>query len=117
MSDRRRCLPTEAPECRQAYRQPPAGEELAGLSPGVVGKLLDEVLVGAAKNVRRHALVRETVFIKMLYEGVDDFVRDQRLAGTVWRRLAPVHRKDAAQLVVGVSDRAHCLSEHVADVC
>ena len=72
------------------------GEELAGLGAGVIGELLDEVLIGAAENVGRNALVREIVLVEMLDERVDDLVRDQRLARSVRRGLIPVHREDAA---------------------
>ena len=58
------------------------GEELARLGAGVVGELLDEVLVGAAQDVGRHALVREVVLVEVLDERVDDLVRDERLAAS-----------------------------------
>ena len=41
-------------------------EELAGLGTSVVGELLDEVLVGSAQNVGRHAAIRQIVFIEVL---------------------------------------------------
>ena len=55
------------------------------------------------------------MFVEMLDERVDNFVLDQRLAGTIWCGLVPVHRKDAAQFVVGMSHCAHRLGQHLAD--
>ena len=55
-------------------------EELARLGAGVVGELLDQVLVGAAEHVGRNAAVREVVLVEVLDERVDDLVRNERLA-------------------------------------
>ena len=63
------------------------------LRAGVVGKLLDEIFVGPAQYIGWNAFVRKVVLVKMLDEGMNDFVRDQRLAGTVRRRLVPIHRE------------------------
>ncbi len=92
------------------------GEELAGLRPGVVRELLDQIFVGAAENVGRHALVRQIVLAEMLDQRMDDLVGDQRLAGTVRRGLVPVHREDAAQFLVGLGDGAHRLGQDLAEI-
>src|SRR2546422_11495815 len=55
-------------------------EELASLRARVVSELLDEVFVGAAKNVAGNAFVGEIVFIEVLNQSMDNFVGDQRLA-------------------------------------
>jgi hypothetical protein len=80
------------------------GEELAGLGAGVVGELLDQILVGAAEHVGRHALVREVMGVEVLDQRVDHLVRNQRLATAVRRGLVPVDGEDAAQLLVGAGD-------------
>ena len=49
-------------------------EELARLRTGVVGELLDEVLVGPAQHIGRHGAVRQIVLIKVLDQRMDDFM-------------------------------------------
>jgi hypothetical protein len=46
--------------------------------------------------------------LKMLNEGVNDLVRDQRLARSIRCGLIPIHGEHAAQLVVSISHCAHC---------
>src|SRR5438067_11399000 len=55
------------------------GEELSGLCAGVVGKLFDEIFVSSTEHVRRDALVRKIVFVKMLDESMHDLVRNKGL--------------------------------------
>ncbi len=91
-------------------------EELARLCAGVVGELLDEVLVGPAQHIGRHTAVRQVVLVEVLDQRVDDFVGDQRLAGPVGRRLIPVHREHAPQLAVRVGHGPHRTRQGLADV-
>jgi hypothetical protein len=90
-------------------------EELAGLGAGVVGELLDEVLVGAAEDVRLHVGVGQRDAVEVLDESADDLVGDE-LALAVGGRLVPFDGEDAGQLLVGGRDAARRLGQLLADV-
>ena len=91
-------------------------EELARLRSCIVGKFLDQVPVGAAKDVRRYSPVGRIVLVKMLDQSVNDFVGDQWFPRPVGCGLVPVHREDASQLVVRVGNRPHRPRESFADI-
>jgi len=65
--------------------------------------LLDEVFVSSTEHVRRDALVRKIVFVKMLDQGVDDLVRDKRLPAAIGRGLIPIDRENATQFFVALA--------------
>ena len=44
-------------------------EEFSGFRARIVGKLLDEIFVGAAKNICRHSVVGQVVLVEMRDEG------------------------------------------------
>jgi hypothetical protein len=56
------------------------------------------------------------VRIEVLNEGVDYFVGDERLATAIGGRLIPVDSKHAFEIVVGVCNRSHSVSEDLAKV-
>ena len=56
------------------------------------------------------------MFVEMLDEGVDYFIRDKRLAGTVRCGLVPIYGEDTAQLVIGGRHCLHCFGQYLADV-
>ena len=103
----------DAHECVHNFRR---REEFASLGAGIVGELLDQVLVGAAQQVRRDVLVREVVPVKVLDERVDHLVRDKRLARAVRSGLVPIHCEDTAQFVVGICHGAHGFGENLANI-
>src|SRR5882762_2998764 len=57
------------------------------------------------------------MLVEVLNEGMDHFVRDERLSGPVGRGLVPVHCENAAQLFVSIRHGTHRLGQHSAEVC
>jgi hypothetical protein len=68
------------------------------------------------KDVRRNALVRQVVFIEVLDEGVNNFVRDKRLARPIGSGLVPVHCEDPSELLIGIRHRSHGMCEDFSNV-
>lgn len=57
------------------------------------------------------------MLVEVLDQGVNDCVRDQRLARAVRSRLIPIDGEHTAKLIVGVGNSSHGRRERFAKVC
>ncbi len=83
------------------------GEKFARLRAGIICELLDQIFVGVAQHVGRHAGIGEVVSIEVLDQRVHNFVRDERLAAAIRCGLRPVHGEHAREFIIGVGNGLH----------